>query len=270
MVPMNEAPLPAALSGYPEPFADADLDLAFGGSEAREVPAWKPTDDAAADWAMRKLAETVHQARPVNEQAKAWRERIDQWERRELAALEHRVRFFMDLLEAYGLEQRAASGGQRKTINLPAGSIATRGSEDERLVVDKVAFLTCMTTAPPMIREALTRSEPKPVTELRRLVHRYRRVVCKDCGGIIVRREGDYNGCPDCGGEVDTLETFLGIPMFGLADADTMGTGVFRLEGLSFEPPAAPSATVRLADERALPRTSPREVRQAGAGTVGP
>jgi hypothetical protein len=262
MVAMNEAPLPAALSGYPEPFNDFDLELAFGGSVAREdqAPRWKPTDDAAADWAMRKLAETVYEARPVADQAKAWRERIDEWERRELASLQRRIEFFQNLLETYGLEQREASDGKRKTINLPAGSISTRGSEDERLVVDREKFLACMTTAPPLIRESLTRTEPKPVKEMRPLVHRYQRVVCIACGAIVVRRDGDYEPCPDCGEPVETLESFLGIPLFGLADAETMASGVFRLDGLTFEPPAAPSATVRLADERALPRTSPRAI----------
>jgi len=266
----SETPLPAFLSGYPAPFEDTDLDAAMDGSST-EAPRWKPTDDASADWAMRKLAETVFAARPVVDQAKAWRERIDEWERRELATLRRRIEFFQDLLEAYGLEERARTKGNRKTVNLPAGSISTRGSEDERLVVDRAAFLACMTTAPPLIRESLTRSEPKSVSELRRLVHRYRRVVCQECGSIVLRRQEDTSACLECGSAASVaLEEFLGIPLFGLADAETMASGVFRLEGLSFAPPPVPSATVRLADERALPRTSPREVRQAGTGTVGP
>lgn len=250
----TEAPLPAALSGYPEPFSNYDLDLAFGGAEVRPVPSWRPTDDSGADWAMRKLAETVHAARPISEQAQAWRERIDQWEEKELAPLTRRMSFFQGMLMQYGLEQRDYTEGKRKTINLPGGSIATRGSEDERLVIAQDQFMECMRSAPPGIRDALTRAEPRPVKELAKVLHRYNLLGCVECGSIVTVPfdHEDYVVCPECQGRVEFVERMVGIPQFGLNEDTPLG--IFRVEGAFFEAPPAPSATVRLADERALPR----------------
>lgn len=251
---MNDELLPAELSLVPEPFSDDAIDgtLIENGGEAVMAKRWFPEDDDAAEWAMRKLAAAVDDERAVVERADAYRERIAAWEETERARPARRRLFFKSLLERYGLVQREAT--DRKTINLPSGTISTRGRADEQIVLtDPAALLEWANTRGNGVRAALTETKLKSVTELRKVLVTYLDVECIDCSHrTITLTPGP---CPACGviGSWREVGRVVAIPKFGLEDTEPIDEYLV-VPGVKLEPAPPATASVALAGERALPK----------------
>ena len=237
------------LSGYPVPFSDDELEREEGAHRA-----WFPEDDEAAEWAMAKLAEAVHEERIIAERAEAYRQRATEWEESLRRRPASKRKYFTSILERYGLVKREATDGKVKTVELLSGTISTRGSEGERIVVDDpAALLEWANTRGKGIRDALTESKLKPVTELRKQFVVYTKTACRDCGNI--EWALTPMGCGSCGGMVRVVERAVGISTFGL-DEDAIGQGFHLVPGVSLEAAPPATASISLAGERALPKGS--------------
>lgn len=91
------------------------------------------------NWALRKLAAIRAKENEVKKLAEAERERINQWEQRELAGLERSKQFFEALIQEYAAEQRK-NDPKWKSTSTPYGKIGYRkqpakwGYNDEELL----------------------------------------------------------------------------------------------------------------------------------------
>src|SRR5437879_3345394 len=133
-------PIPAELMPEPPGVASVDSLLAYFDEndllpqaiplqvESQEDdpgrPRWRVEDDNAAEWAMRKLAETSRLLRNLTEQRAEWVDRIDSWHRQAAKPLERREAFFTFHLEDYALRRREADPTKR-TLVLPSGRVRT-------------------------------------------------------------------------------------------------------------------------------------------------
>lgn len=108
----------------------------WNDEDARER--FRVTDDAKAEWALRKLAR-VRARKATNEQlAEAERERVAAWLADANGSLEHEERFFAGLLEDYARRER----DERKSISLPHGTVSTRKKAARIDVTDPDAVLS--------------------------------------------------------------------------------------------------------------------------------
>jgi Mu-like prophage host-nuclease inhibitor protein Gam len=91
------------------------------------------------NWALRKLAAIKAKENEVKQLADAERQRIAEWEQRELAGLERSKQFFEALIHEYAMEQRKADP-KWKSTSTPYGKIGFRkqpakwGYNDEELL----------------------------------------------------------------------------------------------------------------------------------------
>jgi hypothetical protein len=137
-----------------------------GSLVARDDPRadkWRITDDAAAEWALRRYAAADDEIAELNEQADTWRKQIDDWLAERTARPAATRAFFGQLLADYALRYREATG--RATVILPSGAVPTRNESPKAVVADADAFVAWANESMP---EAVKRTPL--VSELRRRV----------------------------------------------------------------------------------------------------
>lgn len=177
-------PIPAELAGDAPPLTDAELDAYFGyvdeqaseaavdpetvdewlttseddgvaESVAARVARWRITDDGAAEWALRKLAEAQAEQEELRLRAEDWTARITAWFTQASKRPAQLSAKMEALLELYALERRAETG--TATLTLPSGVVSTReakpaaGVEDDEAVAE---WIDLRLTIPPSNAEA--------------------------------------------------------------------------------------------------------------------
>lgn len=132
---------------------DAPTDPAPEGEERERFTIG---DDAAAGWAMRKLAALRKRQAEVDAIARDEIARIEAWHLAASGALVADTNYFTGLLTHYAHVEREAHG--RKSISLPYGTVRSRAGSRRVEVTDDVAFLAwAEQSAPTLIR---VRKEP--------------------------------------------------------------------------------------------------------------
>ncbi len=156
---MTAEPLPPELALDAEPFAVDDLDAAlataeptFPGSTFDTPRAWQITDDGAAEWAMRRLAEADAELRDLSQRATDWSNRIREWFEHRAKPLERRADFFRGHLHRYALARREAGAGA--TLSLPSGKVSTLPGRLRVELADADAFRAWAAANPthPLVR----------------------------------------------------------------------------------------------------------------------
>lgn len=177
MPPQSATPIPAALAVEIEPFGDDELDEAIDAIWAgQEVPAkigtFELTDDARAEWAMRKVADWQLRVNEINMQAEEWKARIEQDRVERTRRLEARIAVFEIPLAQYGINRRIAT--KEATTTLPSGKIKTTQSKTATVFIDadrEALFVKwCEEHLPEEQRAGVVKYTPKTyVSELRKL-----------------------------------------------------------------------------------------------------
>lgn len=132
-------------------------------------PPWCINSDGEAEWALRKMGEYVDQVDELQDAARAWRERIDEWLASQITGPSLRARFFEAHLEDWVFRLRHTSSGKVKSRKYPSGEVASSGSTDPKVKIvnpERVAAWAGK-NAPDAVRvttEVL-------VTDLRKCVH---------------------------------------------------------------------------------------------------
>lgn len=126
-------PLPADLIDHPD---ETEL---LEQADKSEAERWRITDDGAAEWAMRRLAEIRRAAVAAQAQADEWIFQIEAWLRAQVAPNERSRAYFESLLVDYATRRRVDD--DVKTLNLPSGSVTSRAAGDKVKVIDTDAFL---------------------------------------------------------------------------------------------------------------------------------
>lgn len=98
------------------------------------------TDDGAAEWAMRHVAQIDVELRSLAERRDEWADRIDHWFAQASRRLIHRRSMFVAHLLAYGAARREADPKAPKTLNLPSGRITSQDRKPALKVVDDAAL----------------------------------------------------------------------------------------------------------------------------------
>lgn len=116
----------------PEPPVDLDdLDdaMRMHGMPAEAVPehvqavkAWRPEDDAAAEWAMAQLAACEAERAALRAQAIGWQEQISAWLADAERGAVNRAAFFAQALEGYA-RRRHDADPKLRTVRLPSGQL---------------------------------------------------------------------------------------------------------------------------------------------------
>jgi hypothetical protein len=123
-----DVPIPAELLDpdalVAEIAGELDDAIMLGAELPERVQRFTVSNIGQAEWAMRKLRVLRDRAAEIGSHGRAWRERISEWERDELARLDPGVRFFESRLESYALAERAARP-KEATVHLPSGFITT-------------------------------------------------------------------------------------------------------------------------------------------------
>ncbi|MDX8367894.1 host-nuclease inhibitor Gam family protein [Cytobacillus sp. IB215665] len=92
------------------------------------------TDIDSLNWAFRKISALKAQQRKITKLADAERERIDQWEEKELRDINNSLQFFETHISKYHANQ-LAENPKAKTISTPYGKTKARSSSEQ---IDKV------------------------------------------------------------------------------------------------------------------------------------
>lgn len=171
-------PIPAALAVEIEPFTDEELDAAIDAilaGDEQAVPAkvgsFELTDEARAEWAMRKLQEYGIRLAEENRQRDEWVERIEANRREVTGRLEARSRVFVVALERYAVLRRQANE-KDATISLPSGTVkTTKATKPSVHIGNEEAFARwARTNLPPEERDKVIVDVPKVyISELRKL-----------------------------------------------------------------------------------------------------
>lgn len=127
--------------------------------EVGEVPSdvWQQTfridGDRTAQWAMRHLAELRADEARDTATYDAELAHLDEWATRRAKSREWGISFFERHLEDYARRQREATGGKRKSIDLPAGKVRTTIRKARIVVTDRDSFVEWATgTAASLLR----------------------------------------------------------------------------------------------------------------------
>lgn len=146
-LPSDEIPPELALDG-PEPFTldhlDDVVDLLPEGSPVPEhlcdvlelVDRWTITDDGAAEWAMAHVAAIDANKAALDEQRKAYVERIDRWHRDAVRRLTSRRGYFAGHLERYAAAFRARDPKRNKSLHLPSGTVKSTEAQPKVAVAN--------------------------------------------------------------------------------------------------------------------------------------
>jgi len=130
---------------------------------------WWIANDRAAEWAMRHVAEADAELAQLAEQRAEWVRKIDQWFTQAAGRERARRAFFTEHLERYALAERERTDGNRKTIQLPSGTIRTRPSQPTVAVQDEAKVLAWAREAGVLEQVAPPKHSVK-LTPLRELV----------------------------------------------------------------------------------------------------
>jgi len=170
------------------------------------VARWSITNDGAAEWALRKLAELEREASAVQLQAEEWVEQITSWAEERGAKLSKSAAFFRDHLERYGLARRELTGAA--TVELPTGKVATRAGNPRAVIGSPELLVKCLKrlNRPDLVRvrEDVLISQLLEDQELHARYHEVPTVwkVGLDCGCVTLHLHPDrFNGafpCPEC------------------------------------------------------------------------
>lgn len=199
---MNEPPIPARLTDdAPEwwdglPDRDDDLDDAIvverliSAVEANGELRYLLVDRRHAEWAMRKLATVEARVRESRLLAAQWRDKIDEWERDELARVAKPAAFFDALLRDFGLRTRMENP-KEATIRLPSGVIKTQVAKTPKVTVtnEDVLIAWLMEHATTTRYEEIVQQTPKVLsTGLRAavVVQLELRPWCQTCGEALL------------------------------------------------------------------------------------
>jgi phage host-nuclease inhibitor protein Gam len=137
-------------------------------AESEDGPTrWVITDDGAAEWAMRHVAEASTALAQLEAQRDEWVRRIDAWFTAAAGRERARRSFFTQHLEGYALEQRDRAN--RKTVQLPSGTIRTRPTAPTVAVLDESKVLAWAREAGVLDQVAPPKHSVK-LTPLRELV----------------------------------------------------------------------------------------------------
>lgn len=148
-------------------WADDDGDEFGPPLPSEDVRGWRITDDAAAAWALRKLAAAQAEIAEVTDRYRVEVSRLNEWRDRMVRRPRDTVDYMADRLKAYGLERRAEDP-KRATISTPAGEIRTRApSEANRWQVVLADDETLLAWAEENDRDDLLRRSLAPVTAIR-------------------------------------------------------------------------------------------------------
>jgi hypothetical protein len=108
---------------------DEEYDAALAADEEKVATgaphSFTITDDSAADWALRKLAQLAEHKDEVGTLALAQLNRIRRWQRDEEERIEHSEQFFAGHLAAY-MARRTEADPKLKTLRLPHGNLTAR------------------------------------------------------------------------------------------------------------------------------------------------
>ena len=137
-LPMED-PIPPELALDAEPLSEPELDAVDQGEHAPDsVLRWQITDDGAAEWAMRKLADVQSKVTELQSRRDGWTAKIAAWFDQAAKPLSTRAEFFTAHLESYALRRREEDG--TKTLRLPSGIVSTRQPGPRVVVRDEAAF----------------------------------------------------------------------------------------------------------------------------------
>ncbi|WP_242272174.1 host-nuclease inhibitor Gam family protein [Bacillus cereus group sp. BfR-BA-01310] len=98
------------------------------------------TDMNGLNWAFRKISALKAQEKEVTTLANVERDRITEWEQKELNPIHNSISFFETHIQRYHAEQLAANPKQ-KTISTPYGKTKTRKSSEAPEQKDKAQVL---------------------------------------------------------------------------------------------------------------------------------
>lgn len=177
-MPNEPVPIPAALAVEIEPFTDEELDAAIDAMLAGDVDAvpakvgnFELSDEARAEWAMRKVREYRLRLAEIKRQHDDWVARIEQNREEVSGRLEARVRVFDVALERYAILRRVANE-KDATIALPSGKLkTTRDKQPTVHIGNEEAFARwCRANLPPDVRAKVVVDIPKLyISEFRKL-----------------------------------------------------------------------------------------------------
>lgn len=114
---------------------------------------WRVSNDREAEWVARKYAEADAARRAAVDKATGWADEIVKWERRVTRKVMGTMAWAEALLRDYALRQRDETGGERKTVVLPSGDVATRSKPPHPVVAKEDEFLPwAEENAPDLVR----------------------------------------------------------------------------------------------------------------------
>lgn len=114
--------------------------LEVENTEQSEKELFQITDMNSLNWVFRKLAALSAKEKDVKQLADAERERINDWENRELISLHNDKNYFESLVSAYHAKQ-LEENPKAKTLSTPFGKSKSRASKPQPKPVDKDKLL---------------------------------------------------------------------------------------------------------------------------------
>jgi hypothetical protein len=153
---MTVARLEEDLDNYLEEVEDPTGGYPLDGGERP----WKPTDDSAADWCLRKLARARAQRAEVDNLLKERIEHLRRWHEDATAPLAKEEGHWLGLLEDYALWRREETGA--KSVKLPNGELATRLQRAAVEITDAKALLAWLDDQDADLMDRWCKLEPQP------------------------------------------------------------------------------------------------------------
>lgn len=101
-------------------------DQRAGAAAVARIAGWRITDRGGAEWAGRRYAQRRADIDDIKARAKAWKARITEWERDEVAKLAGSAEHLERLLIDYADERRREDPKHAKSTTLPSVTIAGR------------------------------------------------------------------------------------------------------------------------------------------------
>lgn len=121
---------------------------------------WKPVDDSAADWCLRKLARARAQRAEVDKLLRERVEHLQRWHQDATAPLLKEEAHWTGLLDEYALWRREETGA--KSVKLPNGELATRLYHEAVEITDFKALLAWLDEQDVDLLDRWCKLEPQP------------------------------------------------------------------------------------------------------------
>lgn len=138
-------------------------------AESDDGPRWSITDDGAAEWAMRHVAEADAQLAQLKAQRDEWVRHVTQWFERAAGRELARRSFFAQHLEGYAIAERERTGDKRKTVDLPSGKVRT-SSGGPKVAVQEPAKVLAWAKGAGVLEQVAPPKHELKLTPLRDLV----------------------------------------------------------------------------------------------------